>query len=633
MRLSIESTVSRFAKRINSNDFINFLITTLLFLFLGGVLAAKDRTTPAIVGIFLLTFCLSIYLGSVSALVLVTVSSVFTLATLTSIYRGLFNFPVSTFGAILSFSIIAVIFIFTFKKILKIQIRWTLHLLPVLFAALSFFLIADPRLFRRSGAISALYAWEDNAAWVLMTHKTLNQNLYKEGGVHGSLMDTLLWFSHAVSTSVFPKLTAPDHLATSVIILTLLFILVTPFLATLPNLNYDATGKGAVASTAVLSIGSMLGFLQLNSIGHLSAAISCLLLTIYLCISFVLPDSEHSGGIRHLLLFHQILLAYLAGVTWWPIAPLSATLIVFSIWRAKQIVSTSKKIQLSYLTLTFVLVYLLIYLELLRRFAGYQTAGDGVISGATTLLSSQGGNTIIEPWNLLVIILYSMILLLGFVTLGLKANTGLMSFVLLMSYVYAIKFINLRLDEGVAAYGARKLEIVLVLIGASFLSWGLVVLFEKYLSNKISPLIPGLLVSVFLLSMPVAYAIIPGNYFAGLDWKPNVKTSKVISKEVEVGRATVCLNETYQADAFRDLRLGAYICSRWVSAYSNIDTVATENWKMMVLGGGDPEALRVISEALPADTMLIVVGPEDNERVKNNPEWNNLVRKSWEVVR
>jgi hypothetical protein len=41
----------------------------------------------------------------------------------------------------------------------------------------------------------------------------------------------------------------------------------------------------------------------------------------------------------------------------------------------------------------------------------------------------------------------------------------------------------------------------------------------------------------------------------------------------------------------------------------------------------------VISGALPVDTMLIVVGSEDNERVKNNPEWNNLVHKSWEVVR
>jgi hypothetical protein len=133
--------------------------------------------------------------------------------------------------------------------------------------------------------------------------------------------------------------------------------------------------------------------------------------------------------------------------------------------------------------------------------------------------------------------------------------------------------------------------------------------------------------------MPVAYAIIPGNYFAGLDWAPNVKTSKVISKEVEVGRSTVCLNETYQADTWGDLRLAAYICSRWVSAYSNIDGLEFNEWRKATLGEIDTNELSKVSDQLPAETMVIVVGPENFNVTSDNPDWNKLVRKNWEVVR
>jgi hypothetical protein len=631
-----------FAKRMSVNDWVNFAATKFIFLFLVTFLAVKDKATPTILGVLLVAFLLSLYLGSVSASVLIAVASALTLSTLTSIYRGLLNFPVSAFWSILLFGTILAMFIFVVKKILDIKIQWKLNLIAVAIALLSFYLIADTRLFRSSGAISALYAWEDNAEWVLEMHKSLNQSLNIEGGTYGSFMDIGLWFSHSVSTLAFPTLTAPDHMATGVIIWTLLLIVAIPFLAVLPAIDNATTGKGAMSSTVVLSLGSTLGFLQLNSIGHLSAAISCLLLTIYLCVSFRLPGDELPIGMKHLFLLSQILLAYLAGVTWFPVAPLSAALIVFSIWVSREIVRKSKIIQWLYFASAILMVYLLIIKSLLTRLPWDRSADEGILSGAKSLLNSAsnmlsltGGNTEIQPWNLLVITVFSMILIFSFATLGLKANAGLISFALVFAYVYVIKFFDLRLHEGVAAYGSKKLEIVLVLIGATFLSWAIVVLFERFLSQKISPQIPALLVSVFLLSMPVAYAIIPGNYYAGLDWAPNVKTSKVISKSLELGRSTVCLNETYQAEAGSTLRLGAYICSRWTSAYSNADSGQHYAWRIAVYtgAGGDAQAFRKVSKALPADTMLIVVGPEDKERVTNNPEWDLLVRKEWLVVR
>jgi hypothetical protein len=344
---------------------------------------------------------------------------------------------------------------------------------------------------------------------------------------------------------------------------------------------------------------------------------------------------------KHLLLFCQILLAYHAGFTWFPVAPLSATLIVFSIWGSREIVRKSRIIQWFYYAAAIVMVYLLISNGFLRRVdwdrsldAGLLNGAASLVDGAQSLLVLTGGNTDIQPWNLLVITLFSLTLLLGFAALGLKANVGLKAFALIFAYVYLIKFTDLRLNE-VAAYGSKKLEIVLVLIGATFLSWAIVVLFEKFLSNKISPQIPALLLSVFLLSMPVAYAIVPGNYYAGLDWAPNVKTSKLISQYVEVGSPAVCLNETYQAEAGSDLRVSAYVCSRWTSAYSNTDSGEMYAWRILVYSGAgdDSQKLQNVSRALPYDTMLIVVGPEDKERVKNNPEWSQLVQDEWLVVR
>jgi len=635
MRSVSKISLSKFTKRISVNDYVNFAVTSSLFLFLVTFLVVKDKSTATNLGMLLLVFLLSVYLGSLSVLVLIGIASVLTLSAFISIYRGLLNFPVSVFWSILLLIAMFVIFVFVVKKILKIKIQWRLNLIAAVIASLSFYAVADFRLFRNSGAISALYAWEDNADWIRTTHLGLNQNLNIGNGTFGSLMDTALYFSHSLSTLIFPNLTDPDHLATGVIIWTLLLVVAIPFLAVLPSINNVTTGKGAMSSTVVLSIGSTLGFLQLNSIGHLTAAISCLLLTIYLCVSFTLPGSEHSLGTQHLFLLCQILLAYLAGVTWWPVAPLSATLIVFSIWASREVVRKSKSIQLLYFASAITMVYLLIYKETLSRFNWAKSTDEGMLNGASNLLVITGGNTDIEPWNLLVITLFAMILIFGFATLGLKANAGLISFALVFAYVYAIKFINLRLNEGASAYGSRKLEIVLVLIGAAFLSWAIVVLFEKFLSDKISPQIPALLVSVFLLSIPVAYAIIPGNYYAGLDWEPNVKTSKVISKYVVLGRSTVCLNETYQAEAGSSPRIDAYVCSRWTSAYSNTESTQAHSWRLLVStgAGGDTQALQRVSKALPADTMLIVVGPEDNERDKNNPEWNLLVQKEWLVVR
>ena len=641
MRKSIKLSVWKFTKQISVNDYVNFAVTSFLFLFLVIFIAVKEESTTTILGILLLAFLLSVYLGSLTALVLIGVGSALTLSTLISMYRGLLNFPVSAFWSIILFGTIAAMFMFVTKKTLDIKIPWRLNLIAVVIASLSFYLVADFRLFRSSGAISALYAWEDNAEWVVTVHRSLNQSLYIEGGMFGSLMDIGLWFSHSLSTLAFPTLTAPDHLATAVIIWTLLLMLAIPFLAVLPSIFNVTTGKGAMSSTVVLSLGSILCMLQINSVGHLSAAISCLLLTIYLCVSFTHPGHELHIGIRHLFLLSQILLAYLAGASWFPVAPLSAALIVFSIWGSREIVRKSKIIQLLYVASALAMVYLLIIKSLLVRFEWERSADEGILSGATSLLNSvsktlatPGGNVEIQPWNLFTITLFSMILVFGFAMLGLKANDGLISFALIIVYVYVIKFSDLMLNE-VASYGSKKLEIMLVLIGATFLSWAIVLLFEKYISKTVSPKILALLVSVYLLSLPVSYAIIPGNYYNGLEWQPNVKTSKLISKYVEPGRSTVCLNETYQAEIASPARLGAYICSRWTSAYSFADSPQNYDWRIAAYTGayGNTQELRRLSKALPADTMLIVVVPEDKEGVKNNPEWDLLTQKEWLVVR
>jgi hypothetical protein len=635
MTPSIDARETKFRDRINTDAFANFLLTILGFLLGSLFLIGKDKATPAIFGILLAAFLVSIFLGSISALVLVVLISCFSLATFTSIFRGLFNYPVTAVSSILAFTILIILFTFMFKKIIVPHLSWRLNLIAILISASSLYLLADFRLFRRGGSISALYAWEDNAAWIVTVHRSLNQEINFDGGSFGSLMDTLFWFSHTVSILMFPNLTSPDHLATGVIIATLLLVASIPFLAIMPSIDNTESSSGALTSTLVLSLGGVLGFLQLNSIGHLSAAISCLLLTVYLCISFSLPNRFRSLEIRRFLIFYQVILAYLAGITWWPIAPLSAILIIFSIWSEREIVRKNKKSEFVCFLFTATLLYLLTRRELLQRFNELKSTEGNLASGVRTWMSIVGGNTDTQPWTLLVITLLTLILLALFATLDLKANPGLISFGLVFAYVYSVKFANLRIGEGASAYGSRKLEIVLILIGASFLSWALVIIFEGYLTKNISPLFLGLLTLVFLLSLPVAYIVIPGNYYQGLDWEPNVKTSKLISKNVKVGRSTLCLNETYQLEPSSDLRIAAYVCSRWTSAYSNTDNIQAISWRGTVLEGGNgrSELLQQTSEALPNDTMLIVVGPEDKDRKANNPEWEILVQKEWQVVR
>ena len=159
MRFVPTHNAIEFAKRITFNNYINFAITSVLFIFFVIFLEEKEKSTTPILGILLLAFLLSVYLGSFSALVLIGVASGLTLSTLISLYRGLLNFPVSALWSIVMFGTITAIFTFIVKNTLEIKIPWRLNLIAVAIASLSFFLVADFRLLRSSGSISALYAW------------------------------------------------------------------------------------------------------------------------------------------------------------------------------------------------------------------------------------------------------------------------------------------------------------------------------------------------------------------------------------------------------------------------------------------------------------------------------------------
>ena len=579
-----------YKKWINS-DFANKAMIVIFFASASIFLASTYRLSTLVSTLFFVSFLLAMYLGSVTALMLVGIVSMLSLAAGISIYRSIFDSSVSIRPMILVLFAILFFYVYIFKQRVIFENKWTTEILTLSLSVTSLLLVWDERLRVNGGAIAALYASEDNAAWILTTQRVIQSQGWSSPGDYGALLDAILLISYEASEKIFVGLNTMDYLALSVVLCQVLFIIAIPFVSALASIGQKTTSN-SLTSTFIFTIALLLGFKTLNSIGHLSAAIAFVLISSYLIL-----------------------------------------LISYTSWR--MLLATpnlSRTYRWLLVAFCSVLNLLLLFQELFRRFAVFKADG-GLATGALSLLGFEGGTTSGEPWNLSMVLVISLSLIGLMSLLNLNNNHVFHGVVLLIVYSTAVKTVNLFINEGQANYGSRKVELVVVLCASAFLPWAFVRLFEINLSKFQSAALVGALFSSLSFSMPAANAVIGGNYFSGNDIESNFKTSLDVSRNVEIGVSALCINEEYQADPFAPNRMAAYTCSRWVSAYSFTDDSEKNEWRKAVLAAIPRDQFRAVRDSMPTNTKILIVAPNPGAPISSNPEWEDLVSNSWEIVR
>jgi hypothetical protein len=627
---SLHRQSSRFFAEKNNNK-INLGITLIVFVSLAAKFIVGDRLVPIIALAMISLLVLTIYCGSITNTVIIGFVSILSTAAFVSMFKPFSYLLLNPIPFFILFLFVFIGFTALFKYSVDLEVPWKSEVLSVSLAFLTLYLIWNSRLAKSGGPVAALYGSEDNAAWVLSIHRVLQNETFSRGGDFGSLLDSMLLISYHLGNFLLPSLSAVDHLALSVVILQIMVVLIIPFLPSLIRLG-SIPGKSVLVSSLVLTLILSISFRSFNQYGHLSTALSCLLISIYLVLGFQLSGEMENPKHRYFLLYLQILSAYLAGVTWFPVAPLSISLIIFVLWRIFCTSETSRFIRTVFSIFSLVLIGLLIFEDLMKRFSFFQTPDEGPVSGAKNLLSFEGGVVSNDPWSFSLIIVFALVVMTIMAFLQINTSMYLGGLALVVGYSMSLTLVSTILFYGNVTYGARKVTVFVIFCSAALLSWALVALIESRLREYVTPLLPGVFVLAMILAMPGAGAFAGGKYFAGFERDDYFETAKQLVRNIEIGRSTVCFYEVTE-EQVTGLGGPSYFCSRWAAAYSFRDGDEFNEWRKAVLGAIPDKDLFKVRQGLPIDTMLIVLGPENLEREKNNKKWASLVGKNWTIVR
>jgi hypothetical protein len=629
IKSSLRNQTSRFLADKNSK--INLAITLVLFASVAAKLIHGDRLTPVIAIAVIALLLLTIYFRSITQTVLIGFVSILSTSLIVSVLKPLSYVLLNPVPFLTLFLFVFIAVTVLFKSSVGIEVPWKSELLSVSLASLSLLLIWNSRLAVNGGPVAALYGSEDNAAWILSIHRVIQNDSFPSGGDFGSLMDSLLLISFHLGNFVLPSLTAIDHLALSVVLVQIAAVALIPFLPNFIKLS-SKTEKSVLFSSLVLTLILLISFRSFNQYGHLSTALSCLLISLYLVLGFQLSDEVENQKRRYFLVYIQISLAYLAGVTWFPVAPLSMALILFALWRVFSISGTSRLLRAAFSILSLALIALLILEDLMKRFSFFRNPDEGLASGAKNLLSFGGGVVSKDPWSVSLIVVFALIVFMLMVFLRVNVNMFLGELGLMVAYAMSLTLISTILFNGEVTYGATKVTLLVIFCSATLLTWSLVALVESRLREYAAPVLPGVLVLAMILAMPGAGAFAAGKYFAGFDRDDHFEQAKQLVRNVEIGRSTVCLFEATE-EQYSGQGFPAYNCSRWASAYSFREGDEFNDWRKAMLGAIPSEEIFKVKQGLPADTMLIVIGPENPARETNNENWAKLVNKQWTIVR
>ena len=498
------------------------------------------------------------------------------------------------------------------------------ELISIASALIVFLLAFQDGLTKPGGSIAALFQQEDNAAWVLASSRVANTTEHSVG-IFGPFVDVLFFLSNKISVYFFQNLGQADHLANAI---TFTYILIPVFLPFLCNaaIIRNKHRKSDGLNLLVLQTGITIIWFHFHQAGHLTAGLASTGLLLVLVRTESLrtnPDKNKTYSRIALIVFLIVI-----GQTWFPLIPLTVALMLAM--GNKRITPAGAR-RLSVVVCSILGSIFLIVTEALPRFSTFRDENGGLFSGAANLLLMEGGAAGTDPISVVI----ALLIVVG-VSLHLSSTNeldiaGLVPMIYMWTFLFLIKITNVYLTNGTVNYGVRKIESMMILVSFVYCLWMLTMAVNVLHKSKTHSLLVGIAAFSLMFQLPVAQQLVGRDMFPGLKNSRNLIISQAISNTISNGVSSVCINEQREDAAFSELRMVAYVCSRFVSAYGNNDDLQKNEWRRAVLGQIRYEELPKVKEGLGDDVILIRIGPANSD-LTNNVDWTSLVNPDWRQV-
>ena len=529
--------------------------------------------------------------------------------------------PLNEMGPI--FPVLVIVFFIWITRSWDYQASLINELISVASAIVIFLLAFQDGLTKPGGSIAALFVQEDNAAWVLASSRVAHTTEHSVG-IFGPFVDILFFISNKISVHFFQNLGQADHLANAITFAYILLPVFLPYLCNAAIIKNPAKSDGL--SLLVLQTGITIIWFHFHQAGHLTAGLASTGLLLVLVRAESLrnnPDKTKS--------FSQIALIIsliVIGQTWFPLIPLMVALMLMM---GNKKVTPAGTRSLSVLACSCIGSTFLIATEALPRFWTFRDANGGFLSGAENLLLMEGGAAGTDPISVVITLLLVMGVALYLSSTNEINIVGLMPVIYMWTFLFLIKITNVYLTNGTVNYGVRKIESMMILVSFVYCLWMLTMKMNALHMSQIHLYLVGISAVSLMLQLPVAQQLVGRNMFPGLKNSRNAIISQAISNTISNGTSAVCINEQHQVEPFSELRLVAYQCSRFVSAYGNDDDLQKNEWRRAVLGQIRYEELPKVKEGLGDDVTLIRLGPANTD-LTNNVDWTQLVNPNWRQV-
>ncbi len=527
-------------------------------------------------------------------------------------------------GMGLVFPIVAIALFIWISRSWDYQVSLMNEMISVASATIVFFLAFQNALTKQGGSIAALFIQEDNAAWVLASSRVQHTTEHSVG-IFGPFVDVLFFISRKTSVYFFENLGLADHMANAI---TLSYIIIPVFLPFLCNaaMIRNVEKKSDGLSLFVLQTGITIMWFHFHQSGHLTAGLASVGLLLILVRTESLrtnPDKNKTYSRIALIVFLIVI-----GQTWFPLIPLTVALMLAM--GNKRITPAGTR-RLSVVFYSIFGSIFLIVTEALPRFSTFRDENGGLFSGAANLLLMEGGAAGTDPISLVLTLLIVLGVALYLSGTSETSTARLIPMIYMWSFLLLTKATNVYLTNGTVNYGVRKIESMMILVSIVYCLWILMMEVNALHKSKTYLSLVGISAISLMFQLPVAQQLVGRNLYPGLKNSRNLIISQAISNTISNGSSAVCVNEQHEVAPFSELRMVAYVCSRFVAAYGNRDDLEKNEWRKAVLGAIRYEDLPKVKEGLGEDVILIRVGPANSD-LTNNVDWTSLVNPDWRQV-
>jgi hypothetical protein len=595
--------------------------SSMVLLIGSSLLTLWFRLDPKIVLLILVLSLVVYFLGSITRLCAAVLISLLLYSALLGLIDVLglneqLMYPFSTWGQLILLSLF-----FISVNIFDIQVPWRIEAFAASLSFISVLILASRNIFQTGNAFAGIFPNEDNAAWVLTLHRAINEHP-EGGGNFGPLLDVFLYGSHNLIEFALPDSSASDRFANVIVSLHMAVLLFVPFIAiaVMSSISKNQVRReSSISEIFILALGLQSIWIHFITSGHMSTGLSAICMVILLILLAV--DVSPPGASRKQTIVMHILLAFAASSIWFPISPFALSILVYI-----GVVELRNPTRRTFGWISISLgISFIVARELLPRFDTFRTEDASLLSGAFNLLKMEGGVGSTGPYSFAWILLF-LVLLIVILPIAEKPEM-VVQFLFPMTVglltVVGLKIINLRETNGAVNYGARKYETVLIMIALVFFGVVIVRILSSRISTGVFALTLGVALSLYS-QLPAFEQFLSGRSYYGARDTQLQQLGRAISENVAIGDDVVCIGEPAQTDRYL-----VYTCSRWTSAYTDMDDLIKNEWRKAVLGEIPIDMMPSVSEQLSSSTKVIVIGPEI-AITERNPAWEFLIDENWE---